>query len=182
MEVFQREKKYMVYPYDTEVLVDVMTNEKGDVVLYKEHEDEEEWYETHDRLRFFNSEEDAKEYAQQFVIHNKEDVKKYIQRHAWNNEILAEILPDTVMGWIETGKNGIVFSWQEKELLYKAISGIFNINAVSFRREEVSHIEYLQQGNIRIVLKSGKKVTTETVVEKIIIEAAFGKNISGKCF
>lgn len=181
MEALKKESRYGVWPYENPKLVDVMADENGNVYLYWDEEDEK-WYMDNGGVKYFTSEMDAMNYCRSCAVTNKEAVKKYLDHIGYDDDKLKEIMPEWMYIDFKEGRGGKVLDYNEYNVMLEAVAGRFNINGVTFRASEVSHVMHMKDKNFRIVLKDGTKVDTGTSVERRIVEAAFGYNHSGKIF
>lgn len=69
--------------------------------------------------------------------------------------------------------------WKQRDLLKNALKGIFCINGMTFRKEEVAYIKHGELYWVEITLRDGTKVTPRNEDENIIISWSFGGNPSG---
>lgn len=156
--------------------VDVIKKD-NEVFIYSYHE-EDEFYSPSSDCVFFSTKKEADEYYSEMMSKfDVEEIKKYIC-HLWNNDKLETILPDRVYSNFKKGYNAeMCLRYKDKNVLRKALNGILNIDASSFRLSDIDCIDYGDNW-LSIVLKNGKKVIPRTETEIFIIESIFGCNDS----
>lgn len=181
METLKRETRYMVRPYHDAVPVEAMVDETGCVRFFYSQEDDD-WYKPF-RLRFFTDREEAENYANSLIPSDMEKVKAYLEYlYEYDDDELEKCLPEGIYDAYQKGlKSSCDYSYSQMEQLKSAISGNININAVTFRKEQVSHIKWVKtegKYKARITLTDGTKVETRDGLEYEIIKAAFNSNHS----
>lgn len=188
METLKRETRYEVYKYNQPELVEVMADENGKVVMSYD-KDSKEWYMPEGTIsQFFVTESEAKDYLKsKMPSDNAEKIKSYLN-HLWydEEEKLKDFIPEILNGFINIGRNSAKVSYSEYRVLMNAIAGNFNINGISFRASEVSHIRFVNTEEFYnlpiVVLKCGKEVKPCSTLEKGIINSAFGTNNSERVY
>jgi hypothetical protein len=188
METLKRETRYEVYKYNQPELVEVMADNNGKVVMSYD-KNSESWYMPEGtNSQFFVTESEAKDYLKSKMLSdNAEKIKTYLE-HLWYNEEekLKDFIPETLNRFINIGRNSAEVSYSEYRVLMGAIAGHFNINGISFRASEVSHIRFVNTEEFYnlpiVVLKCGKEVKPCSTLEKGIINSAFGTNNSERVY
>ena len=93
---------------------------------------------------------------------------------------MEDILPDSIIKKCSNRSIHICdLGWIQCDLLRNALKGIFCINAITFRKEEVAYIKHGEGDWVEITLKDGTKVTPRNEDENLIIRWCFGGNPSG---
>lgn len=93
---------------------------------------------------------------------------------------LEDILPDSIIKECSPRSLHICdLGWIQCALLRNALKGIFCINAITFRKEEVAYIKHGEDDWVEITLKDGTKVKPRNEDENLIICWCFGGNPSG---
>lgn len=138
-------------------------------------------YYTLDEVVVFNTEYEAKTYS-------KEKKSKYmaLAKQTLSNIKMLDNISSNIVQW----KDYLPERYHQKdspcydryyELLRVMSTGIININAVSFRKEEVSHIEW-GDDCAKVCLKDGSDVKTYGKLEFNLIEDIFGENNSDRTY
>ena len=93
---------------------------------------------------------------------------------------MEDILPDSIINICSHRSLHICdLGWIQCALLRNALKGIFSINAITFRKEEVAYIKHGEDDWVEITLKDGTKVKPRNEDENLIICWCFGGNPSG---
>ena len=130
---------------------------------------------------FFDTEDEAKAYSDE----KKSEYKALAKQTLNNIEILDNILPNIVQweDYLPERYYQKDNTWYDRyyELLRVMNTGIININAVSFRKEDVAHIEW-GDDCAKVCLKDGSDVKTYGKLEFNLIEDIFGENNSDRTY
>lgn len=178
----RKENKILVTQIGDIEEVDVIFDDNNNLYLYS-FSGEDEFYRPDGAYKIFDNKEQAEEYVRENIIpFDKNKVKEYLTKRYEVNSIreMEDILPDSIikkfsrpflhicdLGCIQYG------------LLRNALKGIFCINAITFRKEEVAYIKHGKDDWVEITLKDGTKVTPRNEDENLIIRWCFGDNPSG---
>ena len=132
-------------------------------------------------LEFFDTEDEAKSYSDE-----KKSEYKALAKQTMNNiKILDSILPNIVQrkDYLPERYYHQDNTWYDRyyELLRVMNTGIININAVSFKKEDVAHIEW-GDDCAKVCLKDGSDVKTYGKLEFNLIEDIFGENNSDRTY
>lgn len=129
----------------------------------------------------FDTEDEAKTYSKE----KKSEYKALAKQTLNNIKILDGISSSIVQGkdYLPERYHQNDSPWYDRyyELLPVMRTGIININAVSFRKEEVSHIEW-GDDCAKVCLKDGSDVKTYGKLEFNLIEDIFGENNSDRTY
>lgn len=145
--------------------------------------DGDDFYRFEENEKFFDNKEQAEEYVRENIIpFDKNKVKEYLTKRYEVNSIseMEDILPDSIIKkcshrFLHICDLGCI----QCDLLRNALKGIFCINAITFRKEEVAYIKHGEDDWVEITLKDGTKVTPRNEDENLIIRWCFGGNPSG---
>ena len=145
--------------------------------------DGDDFYRFEENEKFFDNKEQAEEYVRENIIpFDKNKVKEYLTKRYEVNSIseMEDILPDSIIKkcshrFLHICDLGCI----QCDLLRNALKGIFCINAITFRKEEVAYIKHGEDDWVEITLKDGIKVTPRNEDENLIIRWCFGGNPSG---
>ena len=148
--------------------------EKDDAYIIRKHN------------RIYYSEEEANEACEEY----KFDIKELCQETKDNIEKLEAIscnvakrkdyIPGYILDMMAENRYKHYYYLYEKIISFIRY-GIININALSFTKESVSHVNW-GEGCAEICLKNGQKVKTYNKTEYDLIEDVFGMNESGRYF
>ena len=145
--------------------------------------DGDDFYRFEENEKFFDNKEQAEEYVRENIIpFDKNKVKEYLTKRYEVNSIneMEDILPDSIIKkYSHCFLHICDLGWIQCDLLRNALKGIFCINAITFRKEEVAYIKYGEDDWVEITLKDGTKVTPRNEDENLIIRWCFGGNPSG---
>ena len=145
--------------------------------------DGDDFYRFEENEKFFDNKEQAEEYVRENIIpFDKNKVKEYLTKRYEVNSIseMEDILPDSIIKkcshrFLHICDLGCI----QCDLLRNSLKGIFCINAITFRKEEVAYIKHGEDDWVEITLKDGTKVTPRNEDENLIIRWCFGGNPSG---
>lgn len=176
----------MVEPYRNPVLTDVMVDESGAVFMVYDTE-EEGWRQFFsESCKFFTSEAEAMNYARSLFPSDMDKVKYYLEYlESYEPDKLEQHLPDFIYSMYKKGMKSAGHTYSEVTQMKEALAGNININACTFRAEQVSCIKWLSGkdgSKAKIHLKNGTTILTNSDVEYEIIRAIFGQNRSGMSF
>ena len=128
---------------------------------------------------------DTKDEADAYSKEKKSEYKKLAKQTLSNVKLLDHISTSIIQR-----KDYLPESYHQKDSpwydryyeLHRVMStGIININAVSFRKEDVAHIEW-GDDCAKVCLKDGSDVKTYGKLEFNLIEDIFGENNSGRTY
>lgn len=143
----------------------------------------DDFYRFEENEKFFDNKEQAEEYVRENIIpFDKNKVKEYLTKRYEVNSIseMEDILPDSIIKKCSYRFLHICdLGWIQCDPLRNALKGIFCINAITFRKEEVAYIKHGEDDWVEITLKNGTKVTPRNKDENLIIRWCFGGNPSG---
>lgn len=138
-------------------------------------------YYTLDEVVVFNTEYEAKTYS-------KEKKSKYmaLAKQTLSNIKTLDNISSNIVQWkdyLPERYHQKESPWYDRyyELLRVMRTGIININAVSFRKEDVAHIEW-GDDCAKVCLKDGSDVKTYGKLEFNLIENIFGENNSDRTY
>lgn len=141
-------------------------------------------YKIKKHYRIYYSEKEANEAYEEYKLDIKELCKEVkdniekLEKLSFNVAKREDYIPEYILG----DRN----SYKRYYYLYERIIsyiryGIININALSFTKESVSHVNW-GEGCAEICLKNGQKVKTYNETENDLIEDVFGMNASERYF
>ena len=139
---------------------------------YKINDDHIVYYNTKDAV---NARDEYKIEIKQLCAETKSNIKKL--EGIWLESMTrSDYLPDELL---KPTKN---VYYDICELLTNYIqSGMININAVSFSKESVSHVNWGESA-AEIVLKNGQKINTYDSIEFEFVSRVFGGNLRDRTF
>ncbi|GAB6948911.1 hypothetical protein JCM15640A_04960 [Hoylesella timonensis 4401737 = DSM 22865 = JCM 15640] len=178
----RKENKILVTQIGDIEEVDVIFDDDNNLFLYS-YSGEDEFYRPDGAYKIFDNKEQAEEYVRENIIpFDKNKVKEYLTKRYEVNSIseMKDILPDSIIKkcsrpFLHICDLGCI----QYDLLRNALKGIFCINAITFRKEEVAYIKHGKDDWVEITLKDGTKVTPRNEDENLIIRWCFGGNPSG---
>lgn len=177
-----KENKILVTQIGDIEEVDVIFDDNNNLYLYS-YSGEDEFYRPDGAYKIFDNKEQAEEYVRENIIpFDKNKVKEYLtKRYEVNSMVeMEDILPDSIIKVCSHRSLHICdLGWIQCALLRNALKGIFCINAITFRKEEVAHIKHGEDDWVEITLKDGTKVKPRNEDENLIICWCFGGNPSG---
>lgn len=136
---------------------------------------------TQEEAEPFDTEDEAKTYSKE----KKSEYKALAKQTLSNVRILDNISPNIIQwkDYLPERYHQKESPWYDRyyELLHVINTGIININAVSFRKEDVSHIEW-GDDCAKVCLKDGSDVKTYGKLEFNLIEDIFGENNSDRTY
>ena len=136
---------------------------------------------TQEEAESFDTEDEAKTYSKE----KKSEYKALAKQTLSNVRILDNISPNIIQwkDYLPERYHQKDSPWYNRyyELRRVMNTGIININAVSFRKEEVSHIEW-GDDCAKVCFKDGSDVKTYWKLEFNLIEDIFGKNNSDRTY
>ena len=136
---------------------------------------------TKEEAESFDTEDEAKTYSKE-----KKSEYKALAKQTLSNVKLLDNISSNIVQW----KDYLPEKYHQKdspwydryyELLRVMNTGIININAVSFRKEDVAHIEW-GDDCAKVCLKDGSDVKTYGKLEFYLIEDIFGENNSDRTY
>ena len=139
---------------------------------YKINDDHIVYYNTKDAV---NARDEYKLEIKQLCAETKSNIKKL--EGLWLESMTrSDYLPDELLNHSHNVYYDIC------ELLTNYIqSGMININAVSFSKESVSHVNWGESA-AEIVLKDGQKINTYDSIEFEFVSRVFGGNLRDRTF
>lgn len=178
----RKENKILVTDWGSIEEIVVIFDDDKNPYIYS-YIDGDDFYRFEENEKFFDNKEQAEEYVRENIIpFDKNKVKKYLTKRYDVNSIseLEDILPDSIIKkcshrFLHICDLGLI----QCDLLRNALKGIFCINAITFRKEEVAYIKHGEDDWVEITLKDGTKVTPRNEDENLIIRWCFGGNPSG---
>lgn len=136
---------------------------------------------TQEEAESFDTEDEAKTYSKE----KKSEYMALAKQTLSNIDILDNISPDIVQqkDYLSEKHCQKDSPWYDRyyELHRVMSTGIININAVSFRKEDVAHIEW-GDDCAKVCLKDGSDVKTYGKLEFNLIEDIFGENNSDRTY
>jgi len=178
----RKENKILVTDCGSIVEIVVIFDDDKNPYIYS-YIDGDEFYRFEENEKFFDNKEQAEEYVRENIIpFDKNKVKEYLTKRYEVNSIseMEDILPDSIIKECSHRSLHICdLGWIQCALLRNALKGIFCINAITFRKEEVAYIKHGEDDWVEITLKDGTKVTPRNEDENLIICWCFGGNPSG---
>ena len=136
---------------------------------------------TQEEAESFDTEDEAKTYSKE----KKSEYKALAKQTLTNIKTLDHISSNIVQfkDFLPDSHRPKESRWYDRyyELLRVMNTGIININAVSFRKEEVSHIEW-GDDCAKVCLKDGSDVKTYGKLEFNLIKDIFGENNSDRTY
>lgn len=178
----RKENKFLVTAWESIVEIVVIFDDDKNPYIYS-YIDGDEFYRFEENEKIFDNKEQAEEYVRENIIpFDKNKVKEYLTKRYEVNSIseMEDILPDSIIKKCSRRFINICdLGCSQCDLLRNALKGIFCINAITFRKEEVAYIKHGADDWIEITLKDGTKVTPRNEDENLIIRWCFGGNPSG---
>lgn len=178
----RKENKILVTQIGDIEEVDVIFDDNNNLYLYS-FSGEDEFYRPDGAYKIFDNKEQAEEYVRENIIpFDKNKVKEYLTKRYEVNSLseMEDILPDSIIIYCSHRSLHICdLGWIQCALLRNALKGIFCINAITFRKEEVAYIKHGEDDWVEITLKDGTKVKPRNEDENLIIRWCFGGNPSG---
>ena len=178
----RKENKILVTDCGSIVEIVVIFDDDKNPYIYS-YIDGDDFYRFEENEKFFDNKEQAEEYVRENIIpFDKNKVKEYLTKRYEVNSIreMEDILPDSIIKKFSRPFLHICdLGWIQCDLLRNALKGIFCINAITFRKEEVAYIKHGEDDWVEITLKDGTKVTPRNEDENLIIRWCFGGNPSG---
>ena len=136
---------------------------------------------TQEEAESFDTEDEAKTYSKE----KKSEYKALAKQTLSNVRILDDISPDIIQrkDYLPERYHQKKSPWYDRyyELRRVMNTGIININAVSFKKEDVAHIEW-GDDCAKVCLKDGSDVKTYGKLEFNLIEDIFGENNSDRTY
>ena len=178
----RKENKILVTDFGSiEEIVVIFDDDKNpDIYSYI---DGDGFYRFEENEKIFDNKEQAEEYVRENIIpFDKNKVKEYLTKRYEVNSIreMEDILPASIIKKCSHRSLHICdLGCLQYDLLRNALKGIFCINAITFRKEEVAYIKHGEDDWVEITLKDGTKVTPRNEDENLIIRWCFGGNPSG---
>lgn len=178
----RKENKILVTDWGSLEEIVVIFDDDKNPYIYS-YIDGDDFYRFEENEKFFDNKEQAEEYVRENIIpFDKNKVKEYLTKRYEVNSIseMEDILPDSIIKkcshrFLHICDLGLI----QCDLLRNALKGIFCINAITFRKEEVAYIKHGEDDWVEITLKDGTKVTPRNEDENLIIRWCFGGNPSG---
>lgn len=176
---YETKEAWAVYKYNLCVIKGILFSKNNKPMRFFKS-DSEVCY-TMEEVEFFYTEKEAKAYSDE----KKSEYKELAKQTLRNIKILDNISSNIVQfkDFLPDSHRPKESRWYDRyyELLRVMNTGIININAVSFRKEEVSHIEW-GDDCAKVCLKDGSDVKTYGKLEFNLIEDIFGENNSDRTY
>ena len=136
---------------------------------------------TQEEAESFDTEDEAKTYSKE-----KKSEYKALAKQTLSNVRILDNTSSNIIQWkdyLPERYHQKESPWYDRyyELLRVMNTGIININAVSFRKEDVAHIEW-GDDCAKVCLKDGLDVKTYGKLEFNLIEDIFGENNSDRTY
>ena len=136
---------------------------------------------TQEEAESFDTEDEAKTYSKE-----KKSEYKALAKQTLRNIKILDNTSSNIIQWkdyLPERYHQKESPWYDRyyELLRVINTGIININAVSFKKEDVSHIEW-GDDCAKVCLKDGSDVKTYGKLEFNLIEDIFGENNSDRTY
>ena len=176
---YEAKEAWAVNTYNLKVIKGVLFSKNNKPMRFFKS-DSEVCY-TMEEVEFFYTEKDAKAYSDE----KKSEYKALAKQTLSNVRILDNISPNIIQwkDYLPERYHQKDSPWYDRyyELLRVMNSGIININALSFRKEDVAHIEW-GDDCAKVCLKDGSDVKTYGKLEFNLIEDIFGENNSDRTY
>ena len=176
---YEAKEAWAVNTYNLKVIKGVLFSKNNKPMRFFKS-DSEVCY-TMEEVRFFYTEKEAKAYSDE----KKSEYKALAKQTLSNVRILDNISPNIIQwkDYLPERYHQKDSPWYDRyyELLRVMNSGIININAVSFRKEDVAHIEW-GDDCAKVCLTDGSDVKTYGKLEFNLIEDIFGENNSDRTY
>ena len=176
---YEAKEAWAVYKYNLCVIKGVLFSKNNKPMRFFKS-DSEVCY-TMEEVEFFYTEKEAKAYSDE-----KKSEYKALAKQTLSNVKLLDNISSNIVQW----KDYLPEKYHQKdspwydryyELRRVINTGIININAVSFKKEDVSHIEW-GDDCAKVCLKDGSDVKTYGKLEFYLIEDIFGDNNSDRTY
>lgn len=136
---------------------------------------------TQEEAESFDTEDEAKTYSKE-----KKSEYKALAKQTLSNVRILDNISQNIIQWkdyLPERYHQKESPWYDRyyELRRVMNTGIININAVSFRKEDVAHIEW-GDDCAKVCLKDGSDVKTYGKLEFNLIEDIFGENNSDRTY
>lgn len=178
----RKENKILVTDFGSIEEIVVIFDDDKNPYIYS-YIDGDGFYRFEENEKIFDNKGQAEEYVRENIIpFDKNKVKEYLTKRYKVNSIreMEDILPDSIIKKCSHRSLHICdLGCLQCDLLRNALKGIFCINAITFRKEEVAYIKHGEDDWVEITLKDGTKVTPRNEDENLIIRWCFGGNPSG---
>ncbi len=178
----RKENKILVTDFGSIEEIVVIFDDDKNPYIYS-YIDGDGFYRFEENEKIFDNKEQAEEYVRENIIpFDKNKVKEYLTKRYEVNSIreMEDILPASIIKKCSHRSLHICdLGCLQYDLLRNALKGIFCINAITFRKEEVAYIKHGEDDWVEITLKDGTKVTPGNEDENLIIRWCFGGNPSG---
>lgn len=164
-------------PYEADVIY------KNDKPFISSSAGDDDFYQLGDSGMLFDTKEEADKYYSKITSKfDAKEIKKYIEEIGCYSDKLKEMLPDDIYQSYKIGRDSsMCLSYKEKSVLRMALNGILNIDAMSFRLDDIDYVKYGIDW-LSIVLKNGEEITPKTDIEVFIIKSIYGDNNSSREF
>ena len=176
---YEAKEAWAVNTYNLKVIKGVLFSKNNKPMRFFKS-DSEVCY-TMEEVEFFYTEKEAKAYSDE----KKSEYKALAKQTLSNVRILDNISPNIIQwkDYLPERYHQKNSPWYDRyyELLRVMNSGIININAVSFRKEDVAHIEW-GDDCAKVCLTDGSDVKTYGKLEFNLIEDIFGENNSDRTY
>lgn len=176
---YEAKEAWAVYKYNLRVIKGVLFSKNNKPMRFFKSNSEVCY--TMEEVEFFYTEKEAKAYSDE----KKSEYKALAKQTLSNVRILDNISSDIVQQKDYLSEEHCLKDspWYDRyyELRRVMNTGIININAVSFRKEDVAHIEW-GDDCAKVCLKDGSDVKTYGKLEFNLINDIFGMNNSDRTY
>ena len=83
--------------------------------------------------------------------------------------------------FVDLKRKSFVTRYDFDTIVSAVAKGVINIDAISIRIDQVSHVCY-GDNCVQLELVNGKKIKTRTELEYAVVKAVFGSNYSGRTY
>ena len=180
---YKEEQRYRVSGFHNAELVDTFVDEEGNVALWS-YLDDEDYYPPGGEDRFFTGKSEAENYSKELIPKEIDRLREYLSHlyESDNFEELKKILPGGMFNmFLEGYKNLYHFTNNEMDRIKKAFKGYLDIGPVTIRIADIQKVVVLNGSRREIRLNDGSTYEVASNVGKIILDAIFGTNHTGKC-
>lgn len=176
---YEAKEAWAVYKYNLCVIKGVLFSKNNKPMRFFKS-DSEVCY-TMEEVEFFYTEKEAKAYSNE----KKSEYKELAKQTLNNIMTLDNISSDIVQQKDYLSEEHCLKDspWYDRYYELRSVmnTGIININAVSFRKKDVAHIEW-GDDCAKVCLKDGSDVKTYGKLEFNLINDIFGMNNSGRTY
>ena len=170
--------------------------EKQEIVCYKyafeNEEDNDDWFHTYERERYFNTLQEANEYVakrQEYLRSKFSEVKEFLEEMDCvdseyfkfdKEEYLGRYAEDNTPKWLRRERDA--YRAEASLLKYIARSRHFNVNGETINIDEVVRVIWRKEDKATLVMRDGHEVTTFSEAEHDVVVDMFGSNRSERVY